>query len=369
MKNIIYKKIIKKANKMHYKNDLKTFKNSTKSTMKVLYCGVTLHNNLGDLAQYYCIHNWIKINLSNYELIEIESDSIVNNKEYFSNLFNQNCTEKDIIICQSGYTTQDLGGNHNEMHKFLVKRFKKNQIVIFPQTVYFQKEQNELKTVTAYKFNSNVLFLARDKISYNKAKNMFTYANVKLCPDIVTTLIGKRDFNNRRNGILFCLRNDGEKFYTDDDILKLKVEFEKKITVDFTDTDENISFSRLRKFTNNHTVRSLLPTILDKKIEEFSKYKIIITDRYHGSIFSLIAGTPVLVIKTNDHKVISGVDWFRGTECQNFINYCDTLEQVKCKVYEILNSNTLPDLKQCKSFDNYYDKIATEIGTTINENI
>ena len=39
---------------------------------------------------------------------------------------------------------------------------------------------------------------------------------------------------------------------------------------------------------------------------------VTITDRYHGTIFSLCAGTPVIILKTTDHKVTTGADWFKG---------------------------------------------------------
>ena len=43
-------------------------------------------------------------------------------------------------------------------------------------------------------------------------------------------------------------------------------------------------------------------------IREFSTYKCVVTDRYHGMIFSLISNTPTIVIKTADHKVASGAE-------------------------------------------------------------
>ncbi|WP_320939140.1 polysaccharide pyruvyl transferase family protein, partial [Lysinibacillus capsici] len=42
------------------------------------------------------------------------------------------------------------------------------------------------------------------------------------------------------------------------------------------------------------------------------RFEVVVTDRYHGTIFALAAGTPVVIIKTNDHKVVTGADWFKG---------------------------------------------------------
>jgi exopolysaccharide biosynthesis predicted pyruvyltransferase EpsI len=41
--------------------------------------------------------------------------------------------------------------------------------------------------------------MARDKVSYETAKDMLTSAEVLIYPDIVTSLIGKYSFNDKRN--------------------------------------------------------------------------------------------------------------------------------------------------------------------------
>ncbi|WP_082026255.1 polysaccharide pyruvyl transferase family protein [Prevotella pectinovora] len=42
-------------------------------------------------------------------------------------------------------------------------------------------------------------------------------------------------------------------------------------------------------------------------LQQFAKYQVVITDRYHGTIFSQIVNTPVIVISSTDHKLRSGV--------------------------------------------------------------
>ena len=56
-----------------------------------------------------------------------------------------------------------------------------------------------------------MLFLARDLVSYEKAKELFSKVSVKIFPDIVTTLIGLRQYDNPRSGVCLCTRNDDEK--------------------------------------------------------------------------------------------------------------------------------------------------------------
>ena len=63
------------------------------------------------------------------------------------------------------------------------------------------------------------------------------------------------------------------------------------------------------------------------EIERYSHYKLIVTDRYHGTIFSLVAGTPVIIIKTTDHKVITGAEWFKGLY-DKYVYVANTLDDV-----------------------------------------
>ena len=49
--------------------------------------------------------------------------------------------------------------------------------------------------------------------------------------------------------------------------------------------------------------------MLGEVIHYYSQFRAIVTDRYHGTIFALVAGTPVIVLRTTDHKVTSGATW------------------------------------------------------------
>ena len=91
------------------------------------------------------------------------------------------------------------------------------------------------------------------------------------------------------------------------------------------------------------------------EIESYSHFKVTITDRYHGTIFSLCAGTPVVIIKTNDHKVITGADWFKGVY-DDYVYVAENLDEALYKCNEILDKNL--DNKLDSFFKvQYYDKL------------
>lgn len=303
----IKKAIRDKNKKIHIYKDTLRLDSLMASTVqgknRVFYLGITAHSNLGDMAQHYCITEWIKENYPDYELVMFESDTVVDSRFNFIAKFKKLYRECDIIIFQSGYTTQDLGGNHEEMHRLICDNISDAQILMMPQTIFFKKEENRQRCSKSYNQAKNMLFLARDFNSYEQAKRMFPSIRVMAFPDIVTTLIGKFIFNGERKGICMCLRDDGEKYYSNEDLLLLKNKLEKHTNVVWTDTKADVNYKELRSNKQEY---------IEKAISDFARYEVTITDRYHGTIFSLAAGTPVIIIKSNDHKVVTGADWFKG---------------------------------------------------------
>lgn len=98
---------------------------------------------------------------------------------------------------------------------------------------------------------------------------------------------------------------------------------------------------------------------LEKTWDMFSRYKMVITDRYHGTIFSMIAATPVIVISSSDHKLSSGVKWFPDS-FSDYIYYeqnIDNVINIADKIY-----NTKYDYKLPQYFNTeYYDKLKGKI--------
>ena len=326
-----------------------SFKKLQPGRHRVYYLGVTSHRNLGDLAQHYCITKWIKENFPNHEIAMVESDVIVNKKitkhffEHLKHIFG----EDDIIVFQSGYCTQDLGGNHTLMHRLVCSNMPDAKILMMPQTIFFKYERNRKICSENHNKATRMLFLARDKVSYEQAKDMFPNLHVEAYPDIVTTLIGTMCFDNPRRGVCLCTRNDGEKYYTDNEIDKLEnCLIADGIRVARKDTQ---SFHPVKE------IKSKLQYYIEEEIESYSHYEVTITDRYHGTIFSLCAGTPVIIIKTNDHKVITGADWFKGVY-DDYVYVAkdlgDAYNICKSVIAKNLNHQLSPHFKQV-----YYDKL------------
>lgn len=306
-----------------------SIRNKNIAGRKIYYFGVPEHSNLGDMAQCYCIRRYFKKFFPEYTVVEILTRNYLDNCFGLRNYLNTAIRPNDLIFFQSGYCTQDLGGREDLMHQAVIRDFPDNILVMFPQTVYFKSEKRKEQASKVYDAHRRLYFLARDEISYAYAKDMFPHITIECYPDIVTSLIGHYMYSFDRQGILFCIRNDSEKYYTDEEIEKLKLKFQGVEKCERLDTSLHISPEKMQKN---------LQIYLEDFIQKFARYKLIITDRYHGTIFSLVANTPVIVIKTSDHKVKTGVDWFKDVY-HDQVCFAETLDDAYILADRILKEH------------------------------
>ena len=233
------------------------------------------------------------------------------------------------------------------MHEMVVEAMPDAKILMLPQTVFFQKEENKQHTATILNTAQKMLFLARDFVSFEIAKQMMPDIKVLAYPDIVTTLIGTLSFNNERNGVCLCTRNDGEKLYTKEEIDELEKRFiVNGVQVKQKDTQSKATLLQIRANLQQH---------IEAEIESYSHFKVTITDRYHGTIFSLCAGTPVIIIKTTDHKVTTGADWFKGVY-DDYVYVADDLNDAYSLAMKIMDKNLKNHLPAYFK-ETYYDNL------------
>lgn len=330
-------------------SELERVKNLKK---RIIFCGVPTHKNMGDQAQRYCIEQWCHSNYPDYEIAEFPTWPFY--EKNFRTAFNENIRSQDIIIIQSGYCTTDRHYDHY-MHRFLVANFPDNKILIMPQTVNFFNEFEGYKTGKIYDKHKHLLFLARDRVSYESAQKFFKDTPIYLYPDIVTTLIGSMRTDSDRDGVLLCVRNDSEKKYSNDDIENLAQKLRKDgYTCEISDTTSTLSLEEL--IENFHVE-------LDKTLKFFALHKVVITDRYHGTIFSMISNTPVIVLATNDHKVKTGTEWFDGVYDDSFFN-ADSLEEAYSIALRLMKQNK--KVRNTSYFKTeYYDKLKDLLNSSI----
>lgn len=354
---LVYKKNtrIKKYNKdARFLNEI----TNTPNRQRVFFFGPTTNQNLGDRGQVYCIRNWIKENYPGADIYELNAYAIIEPKVNFVERFKSIYNPSDIIIFQSGYNVNDMGANHPQMHRAILENFPNAKILMMPESIYYHCEENMRRDALFYSMGKKFLFLARDSKSFEILQDMCPNLPKKPFPDIVTTLIGEYNLNiTRTNKICLCRRDDNEKFYPEEDLLSMMERIKSLgCSVDVTDTTINAS----PKDINNR-----LQWYIEDVIKKYATYECMITDRFHGVVFSLIAGTPVVVIKTNNHKVTQALEWFKGVY-DEYVFYAESLDDAVELVKDIKNKHF--DHKMRPYFkENYYDKLKAYMDDVFNK--
>ena len=317
---------------------------NSNSRQKIYYFCVPVHPNLGDQAQYIC---WLKLFKEWYpdtEIISIPS-SFVNND--LIELIQKHICDKDRIFIHSGYLMSDIHADLKVMLN-VIPNFPNNNVTVLPQTINITDSYLKEEVSKVFDGHSHLRVIARDDVSYNNANKLFSKCKVELMPDVVTTLIGTDyvDSCGSRSGVLFCLRNDSEKLYTDKQLDALKNKF-NFVTIDTCDT----SIVAKRKELDKNREQ-----LIKKTISMFANYQLIITDRYHGTIFSQISNTPVIVLSSTDHKLSSGVNWFPKDIFSQNMYFANTLEEAYDIAVKIIDRKG-KEIKNPPYFlNNYYSK-------------
>ncbi|WP_180367560.1 polysaccharide pyruvyl transferase family protein, partial [Oenococcus oeni] len=126
--------------------------------------------------------------------------------------------------------------------------------------------------------------IARDAQSYHRMQTTFDN-QVLFTPDMVLYFKASH-YDFKRSGALFVLRHDGEKVVKDSLIDSMKKMLDNNRPLKRTDTVLD-------------TVKRITPINREKlfkeELELFAHQEIVITDRWHAMVFSVLTGTPCLL--------------------------------------------------------------------------
>lgn len=166
--------------------------------------------------------------------------------------------------------------------------------------------------------------------------------------------VGRFDFPQEASGILACLRFGPESLFDEDERRLLMRRLGAVAETERSDTNFTMK---------SHALRRNREKIVLDMIEQFSKYKVIVTDRYHGMIFSLAANRPVVVLPTFGHKITSGIDWFPA-DYKEYIYVAEDMHDVEAIIRKVEQAYSLPLSGRLPSYfkERYYDRLKEQIG-------
>lgn len=288
---------------------------------KIFLMDVPTYTNLGDQAIAYSELKFIKDNVDGYEVVEVLGPVL---KLHIS-LLKKYIKKEDILILIGGGNFGDEYQSIEDNRLNILDIFRNNKICIFPQTIYYNDNERgkiALKKMKAVLENrDNVLLITRENYSFEFAKQNFS-CRIALCPDIVLYLSLLKN-RKERKGVLLCLRSDKEKKL---DYLNNIVEYLQKKSINYVITDTWLEKSFRFKYREK---------ILKEKWNQFSEFKLVITDRLHGMIFSVITNTPCIVMPNYNHKIYSFYNtWFKDYD---YVRFLDDSNFLSRDIEEMLN--------------------------------
>ena len=304
--------------------------------------------NIGDHAQSVAIKKWLKDNFEDYFVLEFDKGEIY---KYISSI-KKIVNEKDLIFLQSGGNLGDRGLWSENARRLVIKNFPKNRIISLPQTIFFsntKKGKEELEiTMNIYKRHRDLTIMARDKYSFKLAKEYFPKCKTMTCPDFVLYLVSYTRGNSERENILLCLRNDPESVINGH-IRRTIKEYIKGLNEGYYEYDNTLDRNIPRENQEKE---------VEIALSLFRKHKLVITDRLHGIIFSVITKTPCIALRTIDHKLSESVRWFSDLNYITYVEDYEMLPEIISKMLRIDHFNDM-DWKRLY-FNNLKSKIVTD---------
>lgn len=313
-----------------YINKKSDYKSVNEQT--IFLCGIPEYGNTGDQAITISEISFIK-NIFPYRNIKL-----IPEKEWYDNLLRlKKTTSKycNLCICMGGGNMGELYIFQENIRLSVIRHLKKAKIIIFPQSIDYSEESKALqKARNIYQSHKNLVIFTREKYSELIREKIFPNCEGYLVPDIVLSY--KPDIlDAERNGILFCLRHDKEKNSESGNLIKAITEASEKY-------EKNIKYidTYSRDYANKYEFQL---EGLNKLWSEFKKSELVITDRLHGMIFSVITRTPCIALDNSTGKVGNLYNtWLKDS---NVVFVSDSrdinnvVEMIKNKKFKKINFN------------------------------
>ena len=263
--------------------------NDLRQRKKAIMLATAEHRNIGDAAITLAEQQFLNQQFPDYYQIEISTYEFERKEEFLNAIVNP----ADILFLNGGGNIGDVYPAEELLHPTIIQQFPNNRIIIFPQTIFFKDLTGQifLNSQRIYNGHKNLTLYLRGSESLRFAQQYFPNVKSFLMPDMVHML--HTEYTFERHGALLCLRDDEEARITAQqrDDLSARV---KAVIPEVTYT------------TNMNTVditRDIRGLVVRHELMRFAKHQVVITDRLHGMIFSVVTNTPCVVLSSYNQKI------------------------------------------------------------------
>lgn len=271
------------------------------------------YGNLGDHAIAYAEKQLLTKLFKDKSIIEISTEQYIKENVLIKNAVR----DDDIILLTGGGYLGSLWSWLEDLSLNIIQTYKNNKIIVMPQTIYFESsrygdsEKNMFKNVITS--HSNIFIFIRDKKSFQLMQEMGVEASkYGFCPDLALALdLEKFIINDRGSEVVLMLRDDKEIAHNlKNDIIKMLVDNNIPHRIASTVMDKKINLLQREKE---------LSTLWTKMADA----KMVITDRLHAAIFSVLLRIPCIVLDNKNGKIFDFADLLGSST--NLLNKCESM--------------------------------------------
>ncbi len=315
--------------------------------------------NLGDQAQAAAIPLWFKKHFS-WPVIHIKNNEMQQCLPLLARFIHPD----DVIFLHSGGNFGDDWYQTQLDRERIIATLQGNRIIQLPQTVYYSDTETGktacLQSQQVIKQHANMLIFGRDVQSAALAQSLFPKTKVHARPDMVLSLHDYLQTHHANTfvssvkqikNVLLILRNDKEGIFKandKDDLMHYLNGLGYEVAIWDTDVDD--------VFTEKDRLNTLV-----HYLSYIASFDAVVTDRYHGLIFSVLIKRPCVVMKTHNHKLTSAFDWFDQV---NYTRRADSHDEIQ---HALLALAQLPEHTSPNWNDQHFDPMAEEVKAFLDE--
>lgn len=243
-----------------------------------------------------------------------------------------------VILLQGGGNLGDLYPNHQDFRERVVRDFPESRIVILPQTICFRDAAALSKARAIFDGHRDLTVLVRDQQSLEFARKEFRATSLP-CPDMAFMLGSLPRPQAPDRDVLWLWRNDMESVGW----APVGQQVER---FDWLDEPPGLvgwtmkHFERLFMLYPNRLrqLRGVLAHTHDLQARQrlthgcrlLSRGRIVVTDRLHGHILSLLLGIPHVLLDNSNGKVKRFYDMW--TAESDLVQWADSPHDVDDRV-------------------------------------
>lgn len=281
-----------------------------KTKPRILLIGTPEYSNIGDHLIVLGERQFFADMMPEYEIVEIPNHQY---SLYKSALYHMIEPDDKIVVTGGGFLGSLWTDELYDEVLDLVKGYQDHQIIILPQSVYFEDNAsgNAYRNLTKEIFSQHkhLTVCVRERRSYRRLTDLLGRSDqVRLFPDIALYYRPKEKYiaakpdgnknNNRQIGVF--LRNDKESVLSEE---------QKQEIIRALEQIGKIEYFSMQYETSILTGDRELA--VEEKLNQISGYSLVVTDALHCMISCALTGVPCVAVNNISFKVEGVFEWIK----------------------------------------------------------